>query len=171
MDRYEIKIKSDEINKYLNSGDYESAVSAADQINWGKETNPGLLCDIAEIYVSVEKNFEAKEILHKAYEISSNSRRVIYDLAVISIKLDEPENVERYYDEFIAVAGDDSEKYLLEYEILLYNDAPLEEIAEVLEKYKQMEFTEELYEIIFSLNEEDLEKLKEEVEKLESSIK
>lgn len=34
-----------------------------------------------------------------------------------------------------------------------------------------MEFTENLYEIIFSLNEEELKKLKEEVEKLENSIK
>lgn len=34
-----------------------------------------------------------------------------------------------------------------------------------------METIENLYEMIFSLNEEQLEKLKEEVEKLENSIK
>ena len=77
-----------------------------------------------------------------AYDRSSIGKGILYRLVEVSVKMQDFESAEEYYEEFVSAAPHDTSRYLLRYKILRGQQAPLDEQIKVLKAYKEAEFTE-----------------------------
>lgn len=143
MDKYEYKIKLDEMKSLCAVGDYESAAQIADTINWRKIKNINALVKAGEIYEKVGRYEESKDILLMAYDRSPIGRAIIYQLAEVAIKTKNFEEAKEYYDEFVEIAPHDNLKYVLKYEIQKAQGADNSILIGILEELKNQEYSEE----------------------------
>ena len=143
MDKYEYKIKLDEMKSLCAVNDYESAAQIADTINWRKIKNINALVKAGEIYEKVGRYEESKEILLMAYDRSPIGRAIIYQLAEVAIKTKNFEEAKEYYDEFVEIAPHDNLKYVLKYEIQKAQGADISVLIDILEELKNQEYSEE----------------------------
>lgn len=143
LDKYEYKIKLDEMKSQCAAGDYESAAQIADTINWRKIKNINALVKAGEIYEKVGRYEESKDILLMAYDRSPIGRAIIYQLAEVAIKTANFEEAKEYYDEFVEIAPHDNLKYVLKYEIQKAQGADIGILIGILEELKNQEYSEE----------------------------
>ena len=140
MDKYEFKIKVEQIKKLVNKGDYETAMKIADTIDWRRVRSTSLLTMASSIY---EKNLEyqdAKDILLIAYERAPIGRGLLTKLTDLALREGNVKEAEAYYREYCDLVGDeDSMQYLLRYLILEAKEAPVEQQINALEQYCQEE--------------------------------
>lgn len=142
MDKYEYKLKMDEIKSLAGEKRYEEAAVIVDSINWRKVRNVNSLVKAGEIYAQVGRYEEAKEILLMAYDRSPIGRMIIYRLAEVAIKQKNFEEAQEYYDEFVEIAPHDNLKYVLRYEINRAKEAGIDVLIGILEELKDQEYTE-----------------------------
>lgn len=150
MDKYEYKLKLDQMKTLAGEGDYSTAAEIADSINWRKVKNVNLLVKAGDIYSKTGRYEEAKELLLMAYDRSPIGRMIIYRLAEISIKMKNFEEAEEYYDEFVEIAPHDNLKYVLRYRISKAKGKDYKTQIAILEELKNVEYTEEwAYELAY----------------------
>ena len=142
MDKYEYKLKLDEIKNLIAKKQYTEAAEIADSINWRKVRNVNALMKAGDIYAQIGRYDEAKEILLMAYDRSPIGRMIIYKLAEIGIKTKEFDEAQEYYDEFVEIAPHDNLKYILRYEMNKAKGAGLDVLIQILEELKEQEYTE-----------------------------
>ena len=142
MDKYEYKLKLDEIKNLMAKKQYTEAAEIADSINWRKVRNVNALMKAGDIYAQIGRYDEAKEILLMAYDRSPIGRMIIYKLAQIAIKTKEFDEAQEYYDEFVEIAPHDNLKYILRYEMNKAKGAGLDVLIQILEELKEQEYTE-----------------------------
>lgn len=142
MDKYEYKLKLDEIKNLMAKKQYTEAAEIADSINWRKVRNVNALMKAGDIYAQIGRYDEAKEILLMAYDRSPIGRMIIYKLAEIAIKTKEFDEAQEYYDEFVEIAPHDNLKYILRYEMNKAKGAGLDALIQILEELKEQEYTE-----------------------------
>lgn len=142
MDKYEYKLKLDEIKNLMAKKQYTEAAEIADSINWRKVRNVNALMKAGDIYAQIGRYDEAKEILLMAYDRSPIGRMIIYKLAEIAIKTKEFDEAQEYYDEFVEIAPHDNLKYILRYEMNKAKGAGLDVLIQILEELKEQEYTE-----------------------------
>ncbi len=142
MDKYEYKLKLDEIKSLASEKKYEEAAAIVETINWRKVRNINSLVKAGEIYAKVERYDEGKEILLMAYDRSPIGRMIIFRLAEISIKTKNFEEAQEYYEEFVEIAPHDNLKYILRYEINRAKGSDTEVLIGILEELKEQEYTE-----------------------------
>ncbi len=142
MDKYEYKLKLDEIKSLASEKKYEEASAIVDTINWRKVRNVNSLVKAGEIYAQVGRYEEGKEILLMAYDRSPIGRMIIYRLAEIAIKTGSFEEAQEYYDEFVEIAPHDNLKYVLRYEMSRAQNAGIDVLIGILEELKEQEYTE-----------------------------
>ena len=142
MDKYEYKLKLDEIKNLMAKKQYTEAAEIADSINWRKVRNVNALMKAGDIYAQIGRYDEAKEILLMAYDRSHIGRMIIYKLAEIAIKTKEFDEAQEYYDEFVEIAPHDNLKYILRYEMNKAKGAGLDVLIQILEELKEQEYTE-----------------------------
>lgn len=142
MDKYEYKLKLDEIKNLIAKKQYTEAAEIADSINWRKVRNVNALMKAGDIYAQIGRYDEAKEILLMAYDRSPIGRMIIYKLAEIAIKTKEFDEAQEYYDEFVEIAPHDNLKYILRYEMNKAKGAGLDVLIQILEELKEQEYTE-----------------------------
>lgn len=143
MDKYEYKLKLDQMKALAEKGDYETAAEIADSINWRKVKNINLLIKAGDIYSKQKRYEEAKDILLMAYDRTPLGRMIIYRLAEIAVKMKNIEEAEEYYDEFVEIAPQDNLKYVLRYKISRLKGADVKTLITILEELKETEYTEE----------------------------
>ncbi len=142
MDRYEYKLKLDEIRKNLSEGKIEEAVTIVDSINWKKVRMVSALCLAGEVYEKAERYDESKELLLAAYERSPIGRTIIYRLALVAVKSGNMDEAEEYYNEFVDIAPTDNIRFILKYQISRARGASVAELISILEEYKERESSE-----------------------------
>ncbi len=142
MDRYESKLKLDEMRRLLNENKVDDAVAIADSVNWKKVKGVAALCLAGEVYEKAERFEESKELLLEAYERSPIGRTIIYRLALVAVKSGNIDEAEDYYREFVEVAPTDNMRYILKYQILRAKGSSVGEMIAVLEEYKEREGSE-----------------------------
>ena len=142
MDRYEYKTKMDEIKELINRGETEEALDYIESTNWRKVRNVNSLMKAAELYESMDKLEEAREMLQIAHERSPIGRMIIYRLALSSIKLNEFDEAKAYYDEFVEIAPHDSFKYLIKYQLNKTRGADDGTLIAILEELKDHDFVD-----------------------------
>ncbi len=142
MDKYEYKLKLDEIKSLASEKRFEEAAVIVDTINWRKVRNVNSLVKAGEIYAQVGRYEEGKEILLMAYDRSPIGRMIIYRLAEIAIKQKSFDEAQEYYDEFVEIAPHDNLKYVLRYEINKAKGSGIDVLIGILEELKEQEYTE-----------------------------
>lgn len=150
MDKYEYKLKLDQMKTLAGNGDYDTAAEIADSINWRKVKNINLLMKAGDIYSKTGRYEEAKEILLMAYDRSPIGRMIIYRLAEISVKMKNFPEAEEYYDEFVEIAPHDNLRFVLRYKISKAKGMDIKAQIAILEELKEVEYTEEwAYELAY----------------------
>ena len=149
MDKYEYKLKLDQMKSLTAEKDYQNAATIADTINWNKIKNVNALVKAGEIYENAGRYEESREILLMAYDRSPIGR-IIYRLAKVAVKMKNYEEAKDYYQEFVEIAPHDNLKYVLKYEICKAEGADLKTQIAILEELKEQEYTEEwAYELAY----------------------
>ena len=150
MDKYEYKLRLEEIKALNKKGRFQEAAQVADTIDWKKVRNVTTLGIISDVY-KVNRRFEdAKEILLLANDKSPQNRRILYSLCDLTIKLGQVVEAVEYYKEFVQLSPNDNNKYILLYKIYEAQDISLEERIAVLKEYKKREYNEKwAYELAF----------------------
>ncbi|MGN1158050.1 MAG: tetratricopeptide repeat protein [Agathobacter sp.] len=143
MDKYEYSLKLDQMKSLCLEGKYEEAAEIADSINWNKVKNVNALVKAGEIYEKVERYEDSREILLNAYDRSPIGRTIIYRLAEVAIAMGDFEGAKEYYDEFVDIAPNDNQRYVLRYNIRKAQNATPQELISILEDLKEQEYTEE----------------------------
>ena len=139
LDKYEYKVRTDEMKQLIKEAKFAEAMEIADSIDWRRVKNTKMLCVVSDIYKINHKFEESKEILLLAYEKNQTSRLIVYSLCELCIKMDEVVEANEYLKEFIRLAPKDNGKYILRYKMLEAQDVSLEERISVLEEYKKRE--------------------------------
>ena len=142
MDKHEYRIKTEEMLELMSKKSYKQAMDIADVIDWRKVKNVPMLCAVSEIYEYNKEYQKSRDILFVAYDRSPESRKIIYRLGTLALKLKEVKEAEDCLEEFIALAPKDPNQYILKYKILKEKNAPLAEQIEVLETFKKIEYVE-----------------------------
>lgn len=150
LDKYEYKLKLDQMKTLTAEGKYEDAAEIADTINWRKIKNINALVKVGEIYEKVGRYDESKDVLLTAYDKSPIGRMIIYRLAEVAIKTKSFDEAKEYYQEFVEIAPHDNLKYVLKYEISKAQGADIGTLIGILEELKEQEYSEEwAYELAY----------------------
>lgn len=150
LDKYEYKLKLDEIETLAGEKDYAAAAQIADSINWRKVRNVNSLMLVGEVYQQTGRYEDSKELLLMAYDRSPIGKKIIYRLAEIAIEAKQFEEAQEYYDEFVEIAPHDTLKYVLRYRLSQAKGEPVTAQIDILNELKEQEYTEEwAYELAY----------------------
>lgn len=142
MDKYEYREKTEQIMKYVQTKSYDKAKEIAETIDWKRVKNASMLCTVSGIYEYTGEYQKSREILFIAYDRSPGSRKIVYRLGTLALRLGETEEALDCYEEFVSMAPKDPNQYILKYKILKAQNAPLKEQIRVLEEFKKAEYIE-----------------------------
>ena len=142
MDKYEYRAKTEQMLAYAEQKSYQKAMSIADTIDWRKVKNTAMLSTVSEIYENAGELGKARDTLFIAYDKAPSSRKVVYRLGIISLKLGHFDEATDCYEEFVKLAPKDPNQYILRYKILKAQKAPVKEQIEALEDFKHSEYVE-----------------------------
>ena len=142
MDKYEYKVKLEQIEKMASKKDYVTAAKIADGIDWRKEKSVSTLSLIADVYEKADRLTDCYELLNMVYDRSPIGRRIVYRMAEIAVKMHNFEEAIDLYKEFVRIAPNDLNKYILKYQIYRGRGSSIEEQIAVLENFKSHEYDE-----------------------------
>ena len=143
MDKYEYRIKAEQIVKLVGKRDYTKAVEIADEIDWNRVKNVQMLCTVSDVYEKNEKYEEAREILFLAYDRSPADRMIVYKIVELSLAVGDLKEAVNYFREYTQLAPNDTNIYILKYKLYVANNANIETLISVLEEFKEQDFHEE----------------------------
>ncbi len=150
MDKYEYKVRSEEIKSLIAEGAYAEAAEIADTIDWRRVKSVMMLCTVSDLYKVNRRYEDAKNMLLLAYEKKPGGRTICYSLCELSIKTEEFVQAVNYYNEFTRVAPKDPERYILQYKLYEAQNVNLEERIGVLEELKKRDYREKwAYELAY----------------------
>ena len=150
LDKYEYKVRADEIKALISEGEFAEAVSIADTIDWRRVKSVMMLCTISDLYKINRRYQESKDILLLAYEKHPTGRLIVYSLCELSIKMEEYVQAIEYYKQFVQIAPKDTGRYILQYRLYEAQDVSLEERIAVLEEFKKRDYREKwAYELAY----------------------
>ena len=150
MDKYEYKVRADEIRALIQEKKYKEAVEIADTIDWRNVKNSKMLCTISDLYKMCKRFEDSRDVLSMAYQRNPGGRMILYSLCELSIKLGDIVNAIEYLKEFKQVAPRDPGRLILKYKLYTAEEVSLEERIEVLEELKQYDCKERwMYELAY----------------------
>jgi tetratricopeptide (TPR) repeat protein len=142
VDKNEFRTKIEQMLELKKNKLYDEAFVIAEELNWEKVKNSSVLCAVSEIYEQCGEYEKSRDILFMAYERSPESKKIIYRLGTLALKLGEFKEASDCYEEFVNVAPKDPNRFVLKYKMLQCQNAPIEEQIAVLEEFKKVEYVE-----------------------------
>lgn len=150
MDKYEYKVRADEIKKLVEAKQYTEAMKVADTIDWQRVKSVMMLTIVSDIYKVNRRYDDSKEALLLAYARHPEGRTIVYSLCELSIKMEEFVQAVEYYKEFVQIAPKDTGRYILQYKLYEAQEVSLEERISVLEEFKKRDYREKwAYELAY----------------------
>ncbi len=150
VDKYEYKLRADEIKNLIGEGRYAEAVQIADTVDWKKVKSVRMLCTISDLYKINRRYEESREILLIANAHYPEGRYIIYSLCELSIKLQDIVHAIEYFKEFVRIAPHNTSRYILQYKLYVAQDVSIEERIAVLQEFKKHDYREKWgYELAF----------------------
>ena len=142
MDKYEYRVKTEQMLEHMERKRYKKAMEIADTIDWRRVKNPAMLNSVSEIYEFNGEYQKSRDVLFVAYDRAPNSRKTIYRLGTLALRLNDVDEASDCYEEFVKLAPKDPNQYILKYKILKARRAPLSEQIDALEEFKKAEYIE-----------------------------
>ncbi len=143
VDKYEYKLKTEQLLELMEEGSYRKAAEIADSIDWKRVRNASMLASVSDVYEKNREYEKSYEVLNLAYRRAEGSRKIISRLCTLALKTGNVDEAIDYYDDFMQIAPKDPNQYILRYQILRAQKAPIEQQIEALEEYKKSEYIEE----------------------------
>lgn len=143
MDKYEYKQKTEQMLELMEDGAFSKAAEIADSIDWKRVRNAKMLTDVSDIYEKNGDYQKSYDVLNIAYHRAEGSRKIIYQLCTLALKTKNVDEAIDYYDDFQQIAPKDPNKFILRYQILRAQRAPIDQQIEALEAFKKAEYIEE----------------------------
>ena len=158
MDKYEYRVRVEEIKRLLEKREYVEAMYVANEVDWKRVRSISMLCTVSEIYKANRQYAKSRDILLLAYERYPNGRVILYGLCELAIKMGEYVQAIEYYKEFVKAAPKDTGRYILQYKIYQAQDVSMEERISVLEEFKKRDYREKWgYELAYLYHKVGLE--------------
>lgn len=142
MDKHEYRLKTEQMLKHLENKSYNEALEIAESIDWKKVKNAAVLCAVSELYEHSGDYEKSRDVLFMAYDRSPDSRKIIYRLGTLALKMGDLKEASDCYEEFVAIAPKDPNRHIFKYKILKSRKAPIEEQIAALEEFKKVEYVE-----------------------------
>ena len=142
MDKYEYRVKTEQMLEYMDNKQYKKAMEIADTIDWRRVKNVSMLNMVSEIYEYNGEFQKSRDILFVAFDRAPGSRKIVYRLGNLALKIEDFEEASDCYEEFVKLAPKDPNQYILKYKILRAQGAPLEEQIHAMEDFKKAEYVE-----------------------------
>lgn len=142
MDKHEYRQKTEQMLKCLENKSYKEAYEIAESIDWRKVKNVAVLCAVSEVYEYNGEYQKGRDILFLAYDRQPDSKKIIYRLGTLALKMNEVKEAMDCYEEFVALAPNDPNRFVFKYKILKSKNAPIAEQIAVLEEFKKVEYVE-----------------------------
>lgn len=142
MDKYEYRVKTEQMLEHMEKKQYSKAMEIADTIDWRRVKSISMLNSVSEIYEACGENKKSRDILFLAFDRSPSSRKIVFRLGTLALKIQDVEEASSCYEEFVKLAPKDPNQYILKYKILKARNAPLEEQIKALEDFKKEEYEE-----------------------------
>ena len=142
MDNYEFKLSNEEIINRISRGEYKEAAEIADTIDWSKVKTTRTLCRISDLYKINKRYEDARRVLLQAYERTPRNRKIIFSLCELDLKLNNYVNALQMYNEFIRIAPEDSDRYVLQYKIIKAQHTGLQDQIGALEELARHDYRE-----------------------------
>lgn len=142
MDR-DYRKKIDELAEIAKTEDRDAALAELDTMNWRRVHNINALLKAARIYEEADRFDDARDLLEMAHERSPIGRLVIYQLALLCIRMGDLESAQEYYDSYAALAPNEYRKYIIKYRLSIAKGADDYTLIAILEEMKKAEFLED----------------------------
>ena len=142
MDKYEYKLRTEQMLEFMDEGAYRKAAEIADTIDWHRVKNVSMLASVGDIYEKTGEYSKSYDVLKIVYDRADGSRKIVYKLGLLALRLRNVDEALDYYEEFVQVAPKDPNQYILRYKILRARRAPIEQQIEALEEFKKAEYIE-----------------------------
>ena len=142
MDKYEYRVKTEQMLEHMENKRYKKAMEIADTIDWRRVKNPSMLNNVSEIYEYNGEYKKSRDMLFLAYDRAPGSRKTVYRLGVLALKINDIEEASDCYEEFVKLAPKDPNQFILKYKILKARRAPISEQIDALEEFKKAEYIE-----------------------------
>lgn len=142
VDKFEYKLRAEEIRTLISKKKYREAALVADQVDWKRVNNVKMLCTVSDLYKANRRFKEAKQLLLMANDRRPEGRMIIYSLCDLCIRMNEIVEAVEYYKQFVQISPNDTGKYILLYRIYEAQDIGLEERIAVLEEFKKRDYQE-----------------------------
>lgn len=147
MGSYGIIIKTEEIRRRVQNGDYASAQQIIDTMPLKKIKNTADLGLFAEVYIQNKKYDEAMELLYRIYK-KSKTRRTLEHMVIASIGRNNIEEAEKFLNEYRDLAPNDYNYYIYRYKIDKLKKEPYNVLIDSLVQLKQQIYLEKwMYEL------------------------
>ncbi|MCF2682070.1 hypothetical protein [Faecalicatena contorta] len=128
--------------EHLEKKEYKKAMDIADTIDWRRVKNVSMLNTVSEIYEYNGELQKSRDVLFIAFDRSPGSRKIVYRLGILALKLNDISEATDCYEEFVKIAPKDPNQYILKYKILRAQGAPLTEQIAAMEDFKKSEYIE-----------------------------
>ena len=142
MDKYEYRVKTEQMLAHLEKKEYQKAMDIAESIDWRRVKNASMLNTVSEIYEYNGEFKKGRDILFLAFDRASGSRKIVYRLGTLALKIKDIREATDCYEEFVKLAPKDPNQYILKYKILRTQGAALSDQIAALEEFKKAEYIE-----------------------------
>ena len=154
MDKYEYRVKTEQMLDLLEKKEYQKAMDIAESIDWRRVKNASMLNTVSEIYEYNGEFKKGRDILFLAFDRAPGSRKIVYRLGTLALKIKDIREATDCYEEFVKLAPKDPNQYILKYKILRTQGAALSDQIAALEEFKKAEYIEKwAYELAKLYNE------------------
>ena len=142
MDKYEDRVKTEQMLDHLEKKEYQKAMDIAESIDWRRVKNASMLNTVSEIYEYNGEFKKGRDILFLAFDRAPGSRKIVYRLGTLALKIKDIREATDCYEEFVKLAPKDPNQYILKYKILRTQGAALSDQIAALEEFKKAEYIE-----------------------------
>ena len=143
LDKYELTIKIDKLDKLVKNRDYVNAAKVADQLEWKKMKQWSVMSNAIDAFVATGNYEKARNVCVYAYNRKLGGRRLLATLMEMYVKLEEFDDAQEIYQEYVELAPRDVTGFILLYKLRRAQGAPVEELINILQNYKEKELDEE----------------------------
>ncbi len=142
MDKYEYRVKTEQMMEYFGNKQYKKAMEIADTIDWRRVKNVSMLNTVSEIYEQTGEFQKSRDVLFMAFDKAPGSRKIVYRLGTLALKIGDFSEASDCYEEFVKLAPKDPNQYILKYKIQKAQKTPIQEQIRTLEDFKKAEYIE-----------------------------
>ena len=140
MDKYEYKVRLDDIKSLITQRDFAQALEIADSIDWTHVKSVKTLCMISDLYKINGKIQESYAVLLQAYNFEPEDPKIIYALCELLLRQKQMLPALQLYNEFTRISPRDPSRFVLQYQLYQLQHVSIDERISVLKELERVSF-------------------------------